>query len=61
MTDTYDQAQLKELLLQMVETELGGEQVYLQALESVVNDDLRKEWQGYGRDPTAPRHPAASM
>lgn len=47
MTDTYDQAQLKELLLQMVETELGGEQVYLQALESVVNDDLRKEWQGY--------------
>ena len=47
MTDTYDQAQLKELLVQMVETELGGEQVYLQALESMVNDDLRKEWQGY--------------
>ena len=24
----YDEAQLKDLLLQMMETELGGEQVY---------------------------------
>jgi len=39
--------QLKELLYQMLETELGGVQVYTTALECVVNDDLREEWTKY--------------
>ena len=44
---TYDEAQLHELLYQGLETELGGEQVYLTAIECAVNDDLRKEWNEY--------------
>ena len=36
--------QLDELLYQAMETELGGEQVYLKALECAQNDDLRSEW-----------------
>lgn len=36
-----------ELLYQAIETELGGEQVYLKALDCAQNDDLRKEWQKY--------------
>lgn len=47
MAAKYDQVQLKELLLQMVETELGGEQVYRTALTCAVNGDLRREWQTY--------------
>jgi len=43
----YSQEQLKDLLLQMMETELGGEQVYRAALKSVQNTDLKKEWTGY--------------
>lgn len=43
----YDQAQLKDLLLQMMETELGGEQVYRAAIECAINDDLRKEFEEY--------------
>lgn len=39
--------QLDELLYQAMETELGGEQVYLKALECAQNDDLRSEWQKY--------------
>lgn len=38
---------LNELLYQAMETELGGEQVYLKALECAQNEDLRKEWQKY--------------
>ena len=38
---------LKELLLQAMETELGGEKVYEKALECAVNEDLRKEWEMY--------------
>jgi ferritin-like metal-binding protein YciE len=38
---------IDELLYQAMETELGGEQVYLKALECARNDDLRKEWQKY--------------
>ncbi|MGY0650365.1 hypothetical protein ACW7GZ_00620 [Luteimonas sp. A537] len=44
---SYDEAQLHELLYQGIETELGGEQVYLKAIECAVNDDLRKEWNDY--------------
>ncbi len=43
----YDQAQLKQLLLQMMETELGGEQVYRAAIECAINDELREEFEGY--------------
>ena len=38
---------VKELLYQMLETELGGVQVYTTALECVVNDDLKEEWTKY--------------
>ena len=39
--------QLKELLLQSLEHERGGIQVYETALECVQNDDLREEWEKY--------------
>jgi rubrerythrin len=39
--------QFNELLLQSLEHEKGGVQVYETALKCVVNDDLRGEWQGY--------------
>ena len=39
--------QLHELLFQGLETERGGIQVYTNALECALNDDLRKEWQEY--------------
>ena len=39
--------QLKELLYQMLETELGGVQVYTTALQCVVNDELEEEWTKY--------------
>ncbi len=38
---------VKELLYQMLETELGGVQVYTIALECVVNEDLEEEWTKY--------------
>jgi rubrerythrin len=38
---------LKELLCQALETELGGVQVYTTALRCVVNEDLKKEWEKY--------------
>ena len=43
----YDEVQLKDLLLQMMETELGGEQVYRTALACAINEDLKEEWKGY--------------
>lgn len=43
----YDEAQLKDLLLQMMETELGGEQVYRKALSCAINEDLKEEWENY--------------
>lgn len=43
----YDEKQLRELLYQMLETELGGEQVYKTAISCAVNDDLKKEWKEY--------------
>ena len=44
---SYNAEQLHDLVLQMMETELGGEQVYLTALQCVQNADLKKEWQEY--------------
>lgn len=43
----YNSQQLEDLVIQMMETELGGEQVYRTALTCAVNADLKKEWQGY--------------
>ena len=43
----YDSAQLNELLYQALETEIGGIQVYENALECAVNEDLRKEFEEY--------------
>jgi len=39
--------EVRELLYQALETELGGLQVYKTALRCVVNDDLKKEWEEY--------------
>ena len=39
--------QLNELMLQALETELGGVQVYENALECAVNEDLKEEWEKY--------------
>ena len=47
MATRFDAATRKELMLQMVETELGGEQVYRTALRCAVNQDLAKEWREY--------------
>jgi rubrerythrin len=42
-----NQEKLHELLYQALETELGGVQVYQTALQCVVHEELRKEWQEY--------------
>jgi len=42
-----NKSQLDELLLQALETERGGIQVYTTALRCAVNDDLRTEWEEY--------------
>jgi rubrerythrin len=39
--------QVEELVLQSLEHEMGGVQVYTAALSCVVNADLRKEWEKY--------------
>ena len=39
--------QVDELLYQALETEIGGVQVYINAIRCAVNDDLREEWQKY--------------
>ncbi len=39
--------QVEELVLQALETELGGVQVYETALRCAMNDELRAEWQKY--------------
>src|SRR5688572_17693775 len=41
------QEQLTELLLQSLEHEMGGVQVYETALKCAVNDDLHEEWEKY--------------
>lgn len=40
-------AQVKELLLQALEHERGGVEVYATAVKCTVNQDLKKEWQKY--------------
>jgi hypothetical protein len=39
--------QVGELLLQGLETERGGVQIYTTALKCVVNEDLKEEWEKY--------------
>jgi hypothetical protein len=39
--------QLNELVYQMLETEMGGVEIYRTAVRCAVNDDLKKEWQKY--------------
>jgi rubrerythrin len=39
--------QVRELLYQALETELGGVEVYTNALQCVENDELREEWEKY--------------
>jgi hypothetical protein len=39
--------QLNELIYQMLETEMGGVEVYRTAIRCAINDDLKKEWQKY--------------
>jgi ferritin-like metal-binding protein YciE len=39
--------QIMDLLYQALETELGGEQVYEEALRCAQNEDLKEEWQKY--------------
>ena len=39
--------QVRELLYQSLETELGGVQVYTTALRCAENDDLKEEWEKY--------------
>ncbi len=43
----YNEGQVNELLLQALETERGGIQVYTAALKAAKNTDLKEEWQGY--------------
>jgi len=42
--------QVHELLLQSLEAELGGVEVYEAAVECALNDDLRDEWRHYLED-----------
>jgi rubrerythrin len=44
--------QLQELLLQALETEIGGAQVYETALRCVRNEELRGEWENYHKQTT---------
>jgi len=42
-----NEQQATNLLYEALETELGGEQIYMQALECVKNSDLKEEWEKY--------------
>jgi len=51
-TSKFDQAQVHELLLQALETERGGIQVYTAAIQAAQNPDLKKEFQEYLEETT---------
>jgi len=51
-TSKFDQAQVHELLLQALETERGGIQVYTAAIKAAQNADLKKEFQEYLEETT---------
>ena len=46
-TSKYDSKQLTELLLQALETERGGIQIYTAAIKAAQNEELKEEWQEY--------------
>ena len=48
---TLNPEQFEELLLQGLETEIGGVQIYATALRCAINEDLRKEWEKYREQP----------
>ena len=41
------QQQLNDLILQSLEHELGGVQVYRNAVDCALNEDLKEEWSKY--------------
>ena len=45
-----EMAMVKELLLQSLEHEMGGVNVYETALKCVVNEDLKEEWEKYHQE-----------
>jgi ferritin-like metal-binding protein YciE len=45
--DIAKQDAVQNLLLQLLETELGGVLIYRAALDAVQNDDLEEEWEKY--------------
>ncbi|PZQ18386.1 MAG: hypothetical protein DI564_03525 [Rhodanobacter denitrificans] len=47
MQRKFNTNQVNELLLQALETERGGIQIYTAAIEAAINEDLRKEWEEY--------------
>lgn len=47
MAKQAESRQIHELLLQALETERGGIQIYTAAIEAAQNKDLRKEWKHY--------------
>jgi len=51
-TSKFDQAQVHELLLQALETERGGIQVYTAAIKAAQNADLKKEFKEYLEETT---------
>jgi len=46
-TKGIEKNQLHELLYQVLETEIGGVQIYQTALRCVINEDLQEEWEKY--------------
>jgi hypothetical protein len=42
-----DTEQLKQFILEALETEMGGMLVYKTAIECAINDDLKAEWEEY--------------
>jgi rubrerythrin len=44
---TMNEEQMRELLYQTLETEMGGVEVYRTALRCVLNEDLKEEWETY--------------
>jgi rubrerythrin len=42
-----NEEQMKELLYQALQTEMGGVEVYTTALNCVLNEELREEWEEY--------------
>lgn len=44
---SLQESQVKELVLQALETEMGGVQIYETAIRCAQNDELREEWEEY--------------